>query len=410
MKIKKIKAREILDSRGNPTVETEIITKKGKYRASVPSGASTGEHEAFELRDRKERYNGKGVKEAVLNVNQKIAKEIKGMNVEDQQEIDKAMIDLDGTKTKENLGANAILSVSMAVARAGAKSKEIPLWEHISNLAKTKPALPYPCFNVLNGGEHAGNDLDIQEFMISPRFDKFSLNLQAGAEIYHSLKQILEKDFSSTSTNVGDEGGFAPPFSSADKALSYLEKAVQKAGYKKEEIKFALDCAASEFYNKEEKTYFLDKKEKNGEEMINYYKKLIKRYPIFSIEDPFQENDFKIWAELKKQTKNLLIIGDDLLTTNPKRIKKAVKNNSCNGLLLKINQIGTITESIKAMKLAKSNDWKIMVSHRSGETCDNFIADLAVGLGVEFIKAGAPARGERVSKYNQLLRIKKEKK
>src|SRR6056297_2461708 len=369
MKIKKVKAREILDSRGNPTVETEIVTEKGKYIASVPSGASTGEHEACELRDKDSRYHGKGVQKAVANVNNEIGKEIEGMNVENQKEIDEAMLNLDGTKNKEKLGANAILSVSMAVARAGADSKEIPLWEYISKVSNSDPSLPYPCFNVVNGGEHAGNNLDIQEFMISPRFGSFQENLRAGSEIYHTLKEILEKDFSSSSTNVGDEGGFAPSFSKADQALSYLQKAITDAGYKK---------------------------------------KLIDKYPIFSIEDPFGENDFKAWSGFKSEADDLLIIGDDLLTTNPERIEKAINENSCNGLLLKINQIGTITESIKAMELARSKGWKIMVSHRSGETCDNFIADLAVGLGAEFIKSGAPARGERISKYNQLLRIEEE--
>ncbi len=407
MKIKKVKAREILDSRGNPTVETEIVTEKGKYIASVPSGASTGEHEACELRDKDSRYHGKGVQKAVANVNNEIGKEIEGMNVENQKEIDEAMLNLDGTKNKEKLGANAILSVSMAVARAGADSKEIPLWEYISKVSNSDPSLPYPCFNVVNGGEHAGNNLDIQEFMISPRFGSFQENLRAGSEIYHTLKEILEKDFSSSSTNVGDEGGFAPSFSKADQALSYLQKAITDAGYKKK-VKIALDCAASEFYNKEKNIYEIDGEEKNVKEMIDYYKKLIDKYPIFSIEDPFGENDFKAWSGFKSEADDLLIIGDDLLTTNPERIEKAINENSCNGLLLKINQIGTITESIKAMKLARSKGWKIMVSHRSGETCDNFIADLAVGLGAEFIKSGAPARGERISKYNQLLRIEEE--
>lgn len=407
MKIKDIKGREILDSRGNPTVEAEIITKKGRYRASVPSGASTGEHEATELRDKDKRFHGKGVKKAVSNINKEIAKRLKGINL-DQKKIDQALLELDGTENKENLGANAILAVSMAGARAGAASRKVSLWEYLSNLAGTDISLPYPCFNVLNGGEHAGNDLDIQEFMISPRFDKFSLNLRAGAEIYHSLKEILEKDFSPDSTNVGDEGGFAPSFEKAETALSYLEKAITKAGYNTKNIKIALDCAASEFYNKKKNTYQIEEKEKNKEEIFKYYKELVKNYPIFSIEDPFDENDFETWAKFKKENKELLVIGDDLLTTNPRRIREAIKKDSCNGLLLKINQIGTITESIAAMQLARSKDWKIMVSHRSGETCDNFIADLAVGLNAEFIKSGAPARGERVSKYNQLLRIEEE--
>jgi len=407
MKIKDIKGREILDSRGNPTVEVEIITKKGRYRASVPSGASTGEHEATELRDKDKRFHGKGVKKAVSNINKEIAKRLKGINL-DQKKIDQALLELDGTENKENLGANAILAVSMAGARAGAASRKIPLWEYLSNLAGADIGLPCPCFNVLNGGEHAGNNLDIQEFMISPRLGKFYLNLRAGAEIYHYLKEILEKDFSPDSTNVGDEGGFAPSFEKAETALSYLEKAITKAGYNTKNIKIALDCAASEFYNKKKNTYQIEEKEKNKEEIFKYYKELVKNYPIFSIEDPFDENDFETWAKFKKENKELLVIGDDLLTTNPRRIREAIKKDSCNGLLLKINQIGTITESIAAMQLARSKDWKIMVSHRSGETCDNFIADLAVGLNAEFIKSGAPARGERVSKYNQLLRIEEE--
>ncbi len=392
MKIKSIKAREILDSRGVPTVEVDLVTNNGVFRASVPSGSSTGKHEAFELRDvKKKRYHGLGVEKAVKNINKVIAPKVKGINVIEQGKIDGLMIRLDGTENKSKLGANAILGVSMAVCRAGAAAKKMPLWKHISKLASVKPKLPAPCILLIEGGLHGRGDLlDIQEFMIVPQFRKFSKNLQASAEIYSVLKEILKKEYGSSGLNSGDEGGFAPPLKFAEQALNLILIAIKKAGHK-DKVRIALDVAASS----SKKKYSLD-----------FYSEIIKKYPIISLEDPFSEEDWKGFQKItKKLGKKTIIFGDDLLVTNPKRIAEAQEKKACNGLLLKINQIGTITEALQAFNLAKCFGWKVMVSHRAGETEDSFISDLAVGIGADFIKAGAPVKGERVAKYNRLLRI-----
>jgi len=409
MNIKSLKAREILDSRGNPTIEVELFTDLGSYLASVPSGASVGKYEAKELRDAGKRYKGKGVLKAVENVNEIIGPKLKGLEINNQKKIDEILITLDGTKDKSNLGANAILPVSMAVCRAGAVITDQFLWQYISQISEKRITanLPQPCFNIINGGAHAGNNLDFQEFMIVPQFKEFSKNLRAGSEIYQTLKEILRKDFGEQTINLGDEGGFAPNLSTAEQALDLIMKAVEAAGYK-DEANIALDVAASEFYKNGKYG------ERSGDEMIDYYLKLIKKYPIISIEDPFDEDDFEGWqalalkSKIKNQKSKILIIGDDLLVTNPERIKTAKEKSLCNGLLLKINQIGTISEAIEAAQLAQSYGWEVMVSHRSGETNDDFIADLAVGIGADYIKSGAPARGERVAKYNRLLKIEQE--
>lgn len=410
-KIKKIKAREVLNSRGNPTVEVDLKTAKGLFRASVPSGASTGRYEAVELRDQEERYQGKGVKRAVANVNQVIGPELEGREI-NQSELDQKMIKLDGTDNKSKLGANAILPVSMAVCRAGAAAKGIPLYKHIARLLNPKSTesniqnptsnLPVPCFNIINGGKHAGNNLSIQEFMIVPQGEEeFKQKLRFGSEVYHSLKKILTNSFGAQATNVGDEGGFAPPLIRTDQALDLIVKAIQGNF----DFKIALDCAASQFYKKD--SYRLDQGVFTGEGLLKFYQSLIDREEFLFLEDPFEENDWENWKELMKRT-SALIIGDDLLATNPERIKKAHNQQACNGMILKPNQIGTVSETLKAAKLAKSFDWKVIISHRSGETCDSFISDLAVGIDADFIKAGAPCRGERVAKYNRLLRIEEE--
>ena len=392
--IKEIKGREILDSRGNPTIEVEVRTNLGSFFSQVPSGASKGKNEAKELRDGGKRYNGKGVLKAVKNINTVISPKLKGKDPADQEEIDLLLKRIDGTKDKSRIGANALVGVSMAVCRAGAQG--IPLYKHIAQLAgnKSKLFLPIPCFNVINGGAHAGNELDIQEFMIAFPKKSYSQSLQAASETYHELKKELKKK--GFGTDVGDEGGFAPCFEKPEQALDIIVKINKDA-------KIVLDCALSQFYK--DGKYIMKMGVFKREELLKYYLHLVKKYPILAIEDPFAEEDWKAWESIPS---NFLIIGDDLLTTNPERIKMAHKRNACNGLLLKVNQIGTVTEALEAGKLAKSFGWKIMVSHRSGDTCDSFIADLAVGIGSDFIKSGAPARGERVSKYNRLLRIEED--
>ncbi len=394
-KIKSIKAREILDSRGNPTVEVDLVTVDGLFRASVPSGSSTGKHESFELRDeKKKRYQGRGVQKAVQNINKVLAPKLKGMLVTRQDKVDESMIELDGTENKSRLGANAILGVSMAVCRAGAAAKKMSLWKWISKLADSKPGFPKPCFNIINGGKHAGNDLEFQEFMIVPQFNGFSKNLQAGVEIYHVLKELLRKEYGEVAVNLGDEGGFSPSLKFPVQALNLVLIAVKKAGYFRK-VKIAIDIAASEI--------------KPGKYDLGFYSDLIKQYPIISLEDPFSEEDYQGFSSItKKLGKKVIIIGDDFLATNPKRIARAQEEKACNGLLLKLNQIGSVTEALQSFNLAKAFGWKITVSHRSGETLDSFISDLAVGLGADFIKAGAPARGERIAKYNRLLRIEEE--
>jgi enolase len=414
-KIISINSREVLDSRGNPTVETEVRTSNGVFSAIVPSGASTGIHEAVELRDGGKRYFGKGVKRAVNNVNKKIAPILIGKNPENQRQIDELMIGLDGTKNKSKLGANAILSVSMAVARAGAASKKETLYLHLAELAGVKKVvLPIPGLNVINGGEHAGNELAFQEFMLMPiKFSSFKESFRAGVETYHTLKELIKKKYGKVSINVGDEGGFAPNLKNAEQALELLTKAIAKAGYNGK-IKIAMDVAASEFYNKKTKKYNLSFKSKKptyktSAALIKYYEKLIKKYPIISIEDPFDQDDWEAHVTFTKLVeKKIQIVGDDLLVTNVDRINTALSKKACNALLLKVNQIGTLSEAIDAALLAQKNNWSVMVSHRSGETTDAFIADLVVALGTGQIKSGAPARGERLAKYNRLLRIEEE--
>ena len=408
--ISKVSAREILDSRGFPTVECEVVLKDNSIGiAAVPSGASTGSHEAIELRDCDKRYLGKGVRKAVENVNSKISKKIIGEDATEQGKIDEILISLDGTENKSNLGANAILAVSLAVARASANSKKIPLYGHLSSLSNSKPAsIPVPFSNIINGGKHAGNHLKIQEFMIAAtRAKSFSEACQFTSEIYHTLKQNLKKKFGSSAINVGDEGGFAlPSFKESVDALEEISTAIEQLGYQKK-AKIALDCAASEFFS--EGKYELDGKKFVSSELYEYYSSLIQTYGIISIEDPFSEDDFLSFSEFtKKYGSNLQIIADDLTVTNPKRIANAISLDSANCLLLKVNQIGTLTESFEAAKLCFISKWNVMVSHRSGETEDPFISDLAVALNCKQIKLGAPARGERTAKYNRLLKIEEE--
>ncbi|MBZ1356524.1 MAG: phosphopyruvate hydratase [Candidatus Nealsonbacteria bacterium] len=398
MKIRSVKAREILDSRGNPTIEVVV---NESFQSSVSSGASRGKYEALELRDGGKRYLGKGVLKAVKNVNQIIAPKLIGMNVLDQKKVDQMMIDLDGTKNKSKLGANAILGVSMAICRAGSDAKKTSLYNYIFNLSKKElkneaPFVPRPAFNIINGGAHAGNDLDFQEFMISPKKKTFSESLREASEIYHKLKDNINDKYSSLATNIGDEGGFAPPIKDPKEAIDLILKT--------KKVDIFLDVAAGEFFDgKNYKTKF------KKSDLLSYYLELVKKYPIVSIEDPFDEDDWDKWSEMmSKASPDLLIIGDDLLSTNPERIKKAIELKSCNAMILKLNQIGTVSEGIEAASLARDANWKIMVSHRSGETVDDFIADFSVGISSEFIKSGAPARGERVAKYNRLLKIEEE--
>jgi len=403
--IQSIRAREVLDSRGNPTVEVEVRTEKGLSRAMVPSGASTGIHEALELRDGGDRFLGKGVQKAIKNVNGRISKELVGKDCTKQQDIDNAMLDLDGTENKSTLGANAILGVSMAVCRASALESGIPLYERIASLAGNKNlVLPTPAMNVINGGEHAGNSLDIQEYMILPvGAPSFGEAARFCAEVYQTLKGIIKKKYGNDAINVGDEGGFAPPLSKAQEPFELILKAISEAGYDKE-IKLGIDAAASEFYS--DGKYKIEGKDLSGGELIEFYKNLIDKYPIISVEDVCAQDDWDSWVGFTgKFGSKVQVVGDDLLVTNVKRVNKAIESKACNALLLKINQIGTITESIDAAKLSQDNEWNVMVSHRSGETEDSFIADLVVGLGTGQIKSGAPCRSERNAKYNQLLRI-----
>ncbi|KAL5494807.1 ENO1 [Sanghuangporus weigelae] len=418
MSISKIHARQIFDSRGNPTVEVDLHTEKGLFRAAVPSGASTGVHEAVELRDGdKANYVGKGVTKAVSNVNDVIAPALikQGFEVTQQQEIDNFLIKLDGTPNKGKLGANAILGVSTAAASAAAAEKGIPLYKYLAELAGVKPpyVLPTPAFNVINGGSHAGNKLAFQEFMLLPAgATTFTEAMKIGTETYHTLKKVISSKYGIDATNVGDEGGFAPNVGGAEEALELLVEAIKKAGYEGK-IKIALDVASSEFYK--EGKYDLDFKNPNsdptkwitGKELADLYISYVKKYPIVSIEDPFDQDDWEAWSHFTANAA-IQIVGDDLTVTNPLRIKTAIEKKACNGLLLKINQIGTISESIQAAQLAQSDGWGVMVSHRSGETENTVIADLVVALGTGQIKTGAPARSERVAKYNQLLRIEEE--
>jgi len=408
--IRDIYAREILDSRGNPTVEVEVLAGENICgRASVPSGASTGQFEAVELRDGGERYRGLGVTTAVDNVNTRIAPEIIGMNIFDQIEIDRVMIQLDGTENKSKLGANAILGVSMAVAKAAAKALEIPLYRYLGGVSPKR--MPIPMMNILNGGKHADNTVDFQEFMIMPiGACCFKEGLRMCAEIYHTLKKLLHEKHLSTA--VGDEGGFAPDVKDAKEALSLIVEAVEKAGYKlKEDIVIALDVAASELYNKEFKKYVFEGEDviRSSEELVAYYEKLIEEFPIISIEDPMDEEDWDGWKLMTERLgKKVQLVGDDLFVTNTKRLQKGIDMQVANAILIKVNQIGTLTEGFEAIELAKKSGYRSIISHRSGETEDSTIADIAVAFSTGQIKTGAPCRTERVAKYNQLLRIEED--
>lgn len=418
MPIKKIQARQIYDSRGNPTVEVDVVTDIGSFRAAVPSGASTGIYEALELRDQeKNNYHGRGVLKAVNNINKTIGPELikKNIEVTQQKEIDNFMLKLDGTENKSKLGANAILGVSLAVCKAGAAKKGLPLYKYIAELAGNKNIfLPVPAFNVINGGSHAGNKLAMQEFMILPTgASSFSEAMKIGTEIYHHLKNIIKSKFGLDATAVGDEGGFAPNIGDNREGLALINQAIAAAGYMGKVV-IGMDVAASEFHK--DGLYDLDfknpKSDKskwlNMNQLTAVYDGIIKEYPIVSLEDPFDQNHWEAWTKINAKYPKLQFVGDDLTVTNPKRIQTAFDQKACNCLLLKVNQIGSVTESIDAHLLAKKNGWGTMVSHRSGETEDTFIADLAVGLSAGQIKTGAPCRSERLAKYNQILRIEEE--
>ncbi|KAI7880126.1 enolase [Lichtheimia hyalospora FSU 10163] len=418
MSVSKVHARQIFDSRGNPTVEVEVTTAKGVFRAAVPSGASTGVHEALEMRDQiKADYVGKGVLKAVENVNKIIGPALidSKLNVIEQKAIDNFLLELDGTPNKSKLGANAILGVSLAIAKAGAGEKGVPLYVHFADLAGSKKpfVLPVPAFNVINGGSHAGNKLAMQEFMIMPTGAKsFTEAMKIGSEVYHTLKGVIKAKYGQDATNVGDEGGFAPNIQDNKEGLELLVTAIEKAGYTGK-VKIAMDCAASEFYK--EGKYDLDFKNPNsnaadyltGEQLSELYKSFAEKYPIVSIEDAFDQDDWDNWSHLLG-TSNFQLVGDDLTVTNPKRIATAIEKKACNALLLKVNQIGSVTESIQAALDSQNAGWGVMVSHRSGETEDTTIADLVVGLRTGQIKTGAPCRSERLAKLNQLLRIEEE--
>ena len=407
VEIEFVHAREVLDSRGNPTVEVEVMTEEGDIgRAIVPSGASTGKFEALELRDGdKNRYNGKGVIRAVNNINNCIAPEIEGINVLEQQEIDEVMINLDGTENKSKLGANALLAVSLAVAKAASCNLQIPLYEYLGGISSKK--IPTPMMNILNGGRHADNNISIQEFMIVPTVNEnFSEKLRMCTEVYTELKRLLKSK--NLITSVGDEGGFAPSLSDDEEALELLVEAIKSAGYK-DKFSIALDVAASEMFKDGEYNFWKKNSIKTTDEMINYYEQLIEKYPIISIEDALAEEDWEGWIKLtNKIGDKIKLVGDDLFTTNVKRLMYGIDNGAANSILIKPNQIGTLTETIETMKYAKNNGFSTIISHRSGETEDTFIADLGVGLETDFIKSGAPNRSERVAKYNRLLRIEEK--
>ena len=399
-KIKNIHAREILDSRGNPTVEVDVILESGALgRAAVPSGASTGIREALELRDKDERFLGKGVKKAVDNVNNIIKQKLIGMDAKNQELIDNAMIKLDGTKNKDNLGANAILGVSLAVLKASANEANKPLYKYVGNGKE----LPYPMMNIINGGAHADNHLDFQEFMIIPKKDTIKERVRVGAEIFHNLKKVLkEKGYN---TNVGDEGGFAPDLKNNEEAFQVIIEAITKAGYTPgTEVTIGIDVAASEFY--QDGKYHVDGKLLTTEELIDFYEELVNKYPITSIEDPVDENDWEGFTHITERLGDKVqLVGDDLFVTNIECLQKGIDNHAGNAILLKLNQIGTYTETLKTIELAKKHNYKTIISHRSGETEDTTIADLAVGLNLGQIKTGSMSRTDRVCKYNQLIRI-----
>ncbi len=401
--------REVLDSRGNPTVEAQVFLESGAVASAiVPSGASTGETEAVELRDGdKKRFKGKGVLKAVENINTKIADAVIGLESTEQVEIDKVMIELDGTENKSNLGANAILAVSLAVARASAVELDIPLYRYIGGT--NAKVLPVPLMNVINGGVHADNNLDFQEFMIVPVYgDSFKEALRCGVEIFHTLKQVLKDK--GHSTNVGDEGGFAPNLKSTKEALDILMLAIEKAGYEPgEDVLLAIDAASTEFYDKEKGIYRFEGEELSADDMVVLYEEIEGTYPLISLEDGMAEDDIEGWKKLTQALGNKIqLVGDDLFTTNPKLIKKGIEESIANSVLIKLNQIGSLTETLDAIELAKTASYTNVISHRSGETEDTFIADLAVGVNAGQIKTGSASRTDRIAKYNQLIRIEEE--
>lgn len=413
-KIDKVVSRQILDSRGNPTVEADVYLENGLMgRASVPSGASTGKREALELRDHDDSYYlGKSVLKAVKNINETLGPALKGMDPSDQLSVDKKMLDIDGTENKASMGANAILAVSMATCRAGAISQGLPLYAHMAqNLKVANPVgalrLPAPLMNIINGGAHASNNLDIQEFMIVPHMKKsFSENFRAGVETFHHLKKVLSAK--GHSTNVGDEGGFAPNLNSHEEAIESILSAIEKAGYRPgEDISLSLDSASSEFYK--DGAYQMQGKQLNCDEMVEYYSNLCEKYPIYSIEDGLAEDDFSGWIKLTaKLGQKVLLVGDDLFVTNKKILEKGIKEKQANSILVKVNQIGSLSETFDTLELAFAHKFEAIISHRSGETGDSFIADLAVACGAGHIKTGSASRSDRMEKYNQLLRIEEQ--
>jgi enolase len=415
-KIDFVHAMEILDSRGNPTVHVDVLLKNGQRgSASVPSGASTGIHEALELRDGDpKRYRGKGVQKAVKNVNVKIQKAVKGMDVMDLEAIDNKMRILDGSVNKHKLGSNAILGVSMACAHAGAKRRKKPLYMHLRSMYGIKEKtfkLPTPLMNVFNGGAHADTNLDMQEFIVVPHgWKKFSRQLQAGSEIFHALGDILRKD--GLDTDVGNEGGYAPDVGKTEQALEYLVKAIKKAKYKPgKQVSLGIDVAASEFFNTKTGKYVIktDRRKLDGNGMIELFGQWVKKYPMLSLEDPLDQDAWADWTKMMKALgKEVMIIGDDFYVTNPERIARGIEEKCSNAVLIKMNQIGTMSETMEAIKLAKANRQKVVISHRSGETADTTISDLAVAVNAEYIKTGAPSRSERLAKYNRLLEIEEE--
>ncbi len=408
-RIARIIARQVFDSRGNPTLEADVFLEGGAWgRGAVPSGASTGEHEAVELRDGEQGYMGKGVLKAVANVNGPIQKALVGRNAADQRAIDEGLIHLDGTPNKSHLGANALLGVSMAVTRAAAAAAGLPLWRYLGGSWARR--LPIPMMNIINGGAHADNNVDIQEFMILPiGAPSFAEALRMGSEVYHHLKKVLQKR--KLSTAVGDEGGFAPDLKSNEEAIQVILSAVEEAGYRPgEQFKISLDCAASEFFG-EDGSYHLEGEGKKltSRQMVDFYGQLVAKYPIYSIEDPLDEDDWDGWKAITAQLgSKIKIVGDDLYVTNIARLKRGIEEGAGNSILIKLNQIGTVSETIDAVDLAHRHGFRSIISHRSGETEDTFIADLAVAAGSGLIKTGAPARTDRVAKYNQLLRIEEE--
>lgn len=413
MKIKNVIGREVLDSRGNPTVEVDVILENGVLgRAIVPSGASTGEREALEMRDGGSRYNGKGVLKAVENVNTVLRDLVIGMDASDQKALDYAMIELDGTETKSKLGANAILGISMAALKASANAEEKPLYQYVNEkFGNGKMSEPYPMMNIINGGAHADNKLDFQEFMIIPQRDTIRERIRVGAEVFHSLKKVLNER--GLATGVGDEGGFAPDLQSNEEGFELIVEAIKRAGYEPgKDVCLGIDVAASEFWDKEKQKYkfhWSTGEEFTTDELIDFYEKLISTYPIISIEDPINENDWNGFSKITERLGNKVqLVGDDLFVTNKKCLQMGIDFNACNAILLKVNQIGTITETLETIALARSHGYKTVISHRSGETEDTTIADLAVGLDLGQIKTGSMSRTDRICKYNQLMRIEEQ--